>query len=101
MIQRRSTRAPKIPERKTPEQKQEEMLENPGVPLANRLAITVPEMAEALHISPTIAYELSKQPDFPSFYIGHRKLINLEGLQRWMDERCKGVAEPNDEDRAG
>lgn len=76
MIERRSVRSPKSPERKTDladSQNEEKVTE---IPLASRMALTIREMAVVLNISPTIAYELAKQEDFPSFYIGKHKLIN-------------------------
>lgn len=94
MIQRRSHHAPKTPVRAVADEEAQDEKNKAGVPLANRMALSITEMAQVLHISPTLAYELAKQEDFPSFYIGHHKLINKEGLQRWMDERCKGVAVP-------
>lgn len=51
------------------------------------ITLTVDELVEELHISRKIAYELVREPDFPSFNIGKRILINREGLQRWVDLR--------------
>ena len=50
-----------------------------------RMTLTVEEAADELHISRPIAYELVKEPDFPSFRIGKRILVNRLGLQRWID----------------
>lgn len=94
MIQRRSHHAPKLPARAVEDEGTQNEEKKTGFELASRMALSITEMAQVLHISPTLAYELAKQEDFPSFYIGHHKLINKEGLQRWIDERCKGVAVP-------
>lgn len=94
MIQRRSHHAPKTPARTVADEEAQDEEKKAGVPLANRMALSITEMAQVLHISTTLAYELAKQEDFPSFYIGRHKLINKEGLQRWIDDRCKGVAVP-------
>ena len=56
----------------------------PAVP---RMTLTVDEAADELHISRPIAYELVKEPDFPSFRIGKRILVNRAGLQRWIDDQ--------------
>ncbi len=52
---------------------------------APRMTLTVEEAADELHISRPVAYELVKEPDFPSFKIGKRILVNRLGLQRWID----------------
>lgn len=94
MIQRRSHHAPKTPIRTVTDEESQVKEKTEGILLDGRMALSITEMAQVLHISTTLAYELAKQEDFPSFYIGHHKLINKEGLQRWIDERCKGVAVP-------
>ena len=55
------------------------------------MTLTVPEMAEELHISQKTAYGLVREPDFPSLNIGKRILMDREGLQRWIKSRA---AEP-------
>lgn len=52
-----------------------------------RMTLTVEEAADELHISRPVAYELVKEPDFPSFRIGKRILVNRLGLQRWIDNQ--------------
>ena len=43
------------------------------------------------------AYELVKEPDFPSFRIGKRILVNRLGLQHWIDEQSsQPLSEPAD-----
>ncbi len=51
------------------------------------ITLTVDELVDELHISRKTAYELVREPDFPSFNIGKRILINRKGLQRWVDLR--------------
>lgn len=58
-----------------------------GSPSVPRLTLTVEEAADELHISRPVAYELVKEPDFPSFRIGKRILVNRLGLQRWIDNQ--------------
>ena len=57
----------------------------PGSTSAPRMTLTVEEMADELHLSRPMAYELVKDPGFPSFRIGKRILVNRQGLQRWID----------------
>ncbi len=52
---------------------------------APKMTLTVEEAADELQISRSVAYELVKEPDFPSFKIGKRILVNRLGLQRWID----------------
>ena len=49
------------------------------------MAMSVEEMAEELAIGRNVAYQLIKQPGFPSFMIGRRVLVNRKGLQEWME----------------
>ncbi len=51
------------------------------------ITLTVDELVDELHISRKTAYELVREPGFPSFNIGKRILINREGLQRWVNLR--------------
>lgn len=52
------------------------------------MAMTVEQMAAELHISRNTAYALVQRPDFPSFRIGKRVLVNRELLQSWMNKQC-------------
>ena len=66
----------------------------PSVP---RMTLTVEETADELHLSRPVAYELVKEPDFPSFRIGKRILVNRLGLQHWIDEQSsQPLSEPTD-----
>lgn len=66
----------------------------PAVP---RMTLTVEEAADELHLSKPVAYELVKEPDFPSFRIGKRILVNRLGLQRWIDDQSsQPLADPTD-----
>ena len=53
------------------------------------LTLSVDELAEELHISSPTAYDLVKEPDFPSFRIGKRILVNRAALQRWIDQKSE------------
>ena len=56
---------------------------------ANGMAMSVEQMADELAIGRNIAYQIIRQPGFPSFMIGRRMLISRKGLQSWIDEQCK------------
>ena len=61
------------------------------------MTLTVEETADELHVSRPVAYELVKEPAFPSFRIGKRILVNRLGLQRWIDERSSlPLTDPTD-----
>lgn len=49
------------------------------------MTLTVEEMADELNISHPTAYELVREPNFPSLKIKKRILVNRQGLQRWLD----------------
>ena len=55
----------------------------------NGMAMSVEQMADELAIGRNVAYQLIRQPGFPSFVIGRRVLISRKGLQSWIDEQCK------------
>ena len=54
-----------------------------------KLAVSIDEMAQMLSISRPVAYDLALQKDFPSFRVRKRILINVAGLQRWLDEQSE------------
>lgn len=57
----------------------------------NMLTLTVPQMAQQLHISRTTAYALVKDPTFyPAFRLGGRVLIGTKALDSWVIERTEG-----------
>ena len=58
-------------------------------PRPHGMAMSVEQMSEELAIGRNVAYQLIRQPDFPSFMIGRRVLISRKGLQDWIDEQCK------------
>ncbi len=55
----------------------------------NSMAMSVEQMADELAIGRNVAYQIIRQPGFPSFMIGRRVLISRKGLQSWIDEQCK------------
>lgn len=53
-----------------------------------KIAISVPKAAELLSISRPIAYQLARQADFPSFSVGGRTLVSVQGLVQWVAEQA-------------
>ena len=56
----------------------------------DRVALTVPEMAEALGIGLSSAYELIHRADFPSFRIGRSVRISRARLMEWVEQQSEG-----------
>ena len=56
------------------------------------MTLTVTQMMKVLNISKNVAYDLAKEPDFPSFRLGKKILINRELLQEWLNRKCQIVA---------
>lgn len=52
--------------------------------MSERLAYSLTETAEVLGISRPTVYALIKQPGFPVFQIGGRKLVSVDGLREWV-----------------
>lgn len=53
-----------------------------------KIAISVPRMAELLSISRPTAYQLARRADFPSFVVGGRTLVSVQGLVQWVAEQA-------------
>ena len=49
-----------------------------------KLAYSLTETAAVLGVSRPTAYALIKQPGFPVFQIGSRKLVSVDGLREWV-----------------
>lgn len=48
-------------------------------------------VAKALGVSPSTAYELMHEKDFPSLRIGNRIVVPKEKFQQWVDEQMGGA----------
>lgn len=46
-------------------------------------------VAKLLGVSPSSAYELMHQKDFPSMRIGNRLIIPKESFREWVDNQIK------------
>ena len=54
------------------------------------------QIAEALHLSKSGAYNLLSSPDFPTLRIGGRKLVLKQELIAWLKSQTKTVAKEDD-----
>lgn len=52
--------------------------------VGGKIAISVPKAAELLSISRPTAYQLARRADFPSFVVGGRTLVSVQGLVQWV-----------------
>ena len=53
-----------------------------------KLTYSVVEAAEALGVSKTAMYQIIRTEGFPVIVLGSRRLIPIEGLKRWVEERA-------------
>lgn len=56
------------------------------------LAVSAPEAARLLGVSKPKVYELMGRADFPSFKLGGRTLVSVDGLREWVRNQSKGVS---------
>ena len=56
------------------------------------LAVSAPEAARLLGRSKPKVYELMGQEGFPSFKLGGRTLVSVDGLREWVRNQSKGVS---------
>ena len=57
------------------------------------LAVSAAEAARLLGVSRPTLYTLLNREDFPSFHVGNRVLVSVEGLREWIDRQTKAVAQ--------
>ncbi|MDY5613468.1 helix-turn-helix domain-containing protein [Dysosmobacter sp.] len=58
----------------------------------DKLAYSLTETAQVLGVSRPTVYALIKQPGFPVFQIGGRKLVSVEGLRDWVRNQAEVTA---------
>lgn len=56
----------------------------------DRVALTVPEVAEALGVGLSSAYQLIHRADFPSFRIGRSVRVSRARLNEWVEKQASG-----------
>ena len=57
-------------------------------PTLEPLAVSAAEAARLLGISRPTVYQLMGRADFPSFKVGNRTLISVDGVRRWVAGRA-------------
>lgn len=57
----------------------------------DKLAYSLSETARVLGVSRPTVYTLIKQPGFPVFQIGGRKLVSVEGLRDWVRNQAEAT----------
>lgn len=57
------------------------------------LAVSAAEAARLLGVSRPTVYNLLNREDFPSFRVGNRVLVSVDGLRDWIDRQTKAVGE--------
>ena len=57
------------------------------------LAVSAAEAARLLGVSRPTLYQYIGRDDFPSFRLGKRVLVSVAGLQAWIEQQTKAVAE--------
>ena len=58
----------------------------------DKVAYSLTETAQVLGVSRPTVYALIKQPGFPVFQIGSRKLVSVEGLRDWIRSQTEVTA---------
>lgn len=53
------------------------------------LAVSAQEAARLLGVSKPKVYELMARGDFPSFKVGSRTLVSVEGLREWVKKQTE------------
>lgn len=56
------------------------------------MAVSAPEAARLLGVSKPKVYELMGREDFPSFKLGKRTLVSVDGLREWVRDQSGGKA---------
>lgn len=57
------------------------------------LAISAPEAARLLSVSKPTIYQYINREGFPSFKLGGRTLVSVEGLREWVKAQAEGPGE--------
>ena len=61
--------------------------------MVDKMVLTVKEMSQKLGISMPTAYALTERPGFPVVRLGHKKVIPVPDLERWLSkEASRGQA---------
>ena len=58
----------------------------------DKLAYSITEAAQVRGVSRPTLYSMLDQPGFPSFRVGNRRLISVEGLKNWIRDQTEVTA---------
>ncbi len=61
----------------------------PALDLTNRLALRIPEAAEALGISKRLVEQLIKSGDIPHLRVNTAVLLPVQSLKRWLIDQAE------------
>ena len=61
-----------------------------------KVALSIDETAAALGVSRPTVYNLLHKQDFPSFRVGGRTLVSVDGLRAWVAAQAAAGGEQND-----
>lgn len=59
--------------------------------MVDKLSVSVREAAALLGLSTKTVYMLTHKEGFPSFKMGERTLVSVEGLREWVKRQAEGV----------
>lgn len=68
------------------------VIEQGGNAMTEKSVLSVQELAQQMGISLPKAYELVKEPGFPTIRIGTRILIPTEGFRDWLRQKSGSEA---------
>mgnify|MGYP003302508421 CR=1 FL=1 len=60
--------------------------------MTEKSVLSVQELARQMGISLPKAYELVKEPGFPTIHIGKRMMVSREKLLEWLEEHTAKTA---------
>lgn len=55
--------------------------------ITDKMALSVPELAQVLGVCEKTAYELANSNGFPSFRLGRRLLTPTDALKDWLNKQ--------------
>jgi excisionase family DNA binding protein len=67
-------------------------LKKPGIASTAPKILTVPEVAEYLHVHPTTIYRLLRAKQLPAFRVGSEWRFNVDTIDRWRSEQEQAAA---------
>ena len=62
----------------------------------DRLAVSIPEAAEAIGVCRAQGYKMVAEGELPSIHVGRRRLVPIEGLRQYVEKRTQHSIEEKD-----